>query len=140
MHFKSHLVHPGSFHLAQHLTYLSLSLFLSLSTRYFNIELKWICKPSIFGYNNNDSAKSAYWRIFIVIGSHAEIWHYQCTADSKSLWYYFLHAGKTDNRPFRGVFRRGLDFLTPSKNSSKWSIICFARIKNNLKNQWYINI
>ncbi len=38
---------------------------------------------------------------------------YQCTADSNSLWCYFLYAGKTHNRLFLEGFRGGLDFFDP---------------------------
>jgi len=38
---------------------------------------------------------------------------YQWTADSNSLWCYFLYAGKTHNRRFLEVFRGGLHFCVP---------------------------
>jgi hypothetical protein len=42
----------------------------------------------------------------------------------------FFDAGKTDNRPFVGVFRGGLTFFDPSKKKNwKWPIMCFARMK-----------
>jgi hypothetical protein len=62
---------------------------------------------------------------------------------------FFFNAGKTHNRPFRGVFRRGprqflpLDCANDNLGVNKVlapSIICIARIKNlsHFKNQRYV--